>query len=447
MTSTSVPLTGSIVALITPMQADGSVDYGSLRKLIDWHIAEGTNCIGVVGTSGESPTVTVEEHMEIIRVAVEQADKRVPIMAGCGANSTHEAITLAKYAKSVGADSQLQVVPYYNKPTQEGQYQHFKAIAEAVGDLPIFLYNVPGRTVADMQYETVLRLAELPGIVGIKEATGNIERAQWLIKDAPANFGIYSGDDPTAVALMLCGGHGNVSVTANVAPRLMSQLCEAVAALCQFAVVRDHHKGGTLLAGELHHQRKHGVGGGAVQVASGLVRQHAGRAGDQGAGDGHALALAARQLGGAVVQAFAQPHGLEYLRGGLGTFGGGRPADTQGHTDVVECTEFGQQVVELVDKAQVLVTQAALRGGVHLGDVLAQQLNAAGGGGIEPTHQVQQGAFARTGRADDSQRFARMHIQVHAVQHGEVDAALMEAFGQAAHLEHGVTHISMPLRG
>ena len=230
MTSSSAPLTGSIVALITPMHADGSVDYDSLRKLIDWHVAEGTNCIGVVGTSGESPTVTVEEHMEIIRVAVEQSNKRVPIMAGCGANSTHEAITLAKYARSVGADSQLQVVPYYNKPTQEGQYLHFKAIAEEVGDLPIFLYNVPGRSVADMQHDTVLRLAEVPGIVGIKEATGNIERAQWLIRDLPKNFAVYSGDDPTAVALMLCGGHGNISVTANVAPRLMRALCAAALA-------------------------------------------------------------------------------------------------------------------------------------------------------------------------------------------------------------------------
>ena len=230
MTSSSVPLTGSIVALVTPFHADGSVDYPSLRKLIDWHIAEGTDCIGVVGTTGESPSVTVEEHMEIIRVSVEQAGKRVPIMAGCGANSTHEAITLAKYARSVGADSQLQVVPYYNKPTQEGQYQHFKAIAEAVGDLPIYLYNVPGRSVADMQHDTVLRLAEVPGIVGIKEATGNIERAQWLIRDVPAGFGVYSGDDPSAVALMLCGGHGNISVTANVAPRLMSELCKAAIA-------------------------------------------------------------------------------------------------------------------------------------------------------------------------------------------------------------------------
>jgi 4-hydroxy-tetrahydrodipicolinate synthase len=166
------PITGSIVALVTPMHEDGSVDYPTLRKLIDWHITEGTDCIGVVGTTGESPTVSVEEHCEIIRVSVEQARthgaKRVPIMAGCGANSTAEAIELAKFARSVGADCQLQVVPYYNKPTQEGQYQHFKAIAEAVGDLPTVLYNVPGRTVADMAHETVLRLAQVPGIVGIK---------------------------------------------------------------------------------------------------------------------------------------------------------------------------------------------------------------------------------------------------------------------------------------
>lgn len=230
MTTSTVALKGSIVALVTPMHEDGSVDYPSLRKLIDWHVAEGTNCIGVVGTTGESPTVNVGEHCEIIRVAVEQAAGRVPVMAGCGANSTHEAIELAKFAKSVGADSQLQVVPYYNKPTQEGQYQHFKAIAEAVGDLPMMLYNVPGRSGADMQHDTVLRLAQIDSIFGIKEATGNIERAQWLIRDVPQGFGVYSGDDPTAVALMLCGGHGNVSVTANVAPRLMSELCAAALA-------------------------------------------------------------------------------------------------------------------------------------------------------------------------------------------------------------------------
>jgi 4-hydroxy-tetrahydrodipicolinate synthase len=230
MTKTFQPITGSIPAMVTPMLEDGSVDYASLRKLIDWHIAEGTDCIGVVGTTGESPTVNVEEHREIIRVSVEQAKGRVPIMAGCGANSTAEAIELAKFAKSVGADCQLQVVPYYNKPTQEGLYQHFKAIAEAVPDLPVILYNVPGRSVADMQHETVLRLAQVPGIVGIKEATGNIERAQWLIRDLPKEFAVYSGDDPSAVALMLCGGRGNVSVTANVAPRLMHELCVAAMA-------------------------------------------------------------------------------------------------------------------------------------------------------------------------------------------------------------------------
>jgi 4-hydroxy-tetrahydrodipicolinate synthase len=223
-------ITGSIVALVTPLHADGSVDFAALRKLVDWHIAEGTDCIGVVGTTGESPTVSTEENCEVIRVAVEQAAKRVPIMAGCGSNSTAEAINLAKFARSVGADCQLQVVPYYNRPTQEGQYLHFKAIAEATGDLPIVLYNVPGRSVADMQHDTVLRLSEVPGIVGIKEATGNIERAQWLIRDARKDFAIYSGDDGTAVALMLCGGHGNVSVTANVAPRLMANLCKAAIA-------------------------------------------------------------------------------------------------------------------------------------------------------------------------------------------------------------------------
>lgn len=226
MTTSTGQITGSIVALVTPMLEDGNVDYPTLRKLIDWHIAEGTDCIGVVGTTGESPTVNVEEHCEIIRVAVEQSAKRVPIMAGCGANSTAEAIELTRFAKKVGADCQLQVVPYYNKPTQEGQYLHFKAIAEAV-DLPMVLYNVPGRSVADMAHETVLRLTQVPGIVGIKEATGNIDRAQWLIREAPQGFAIYSGDDPTAVALMLCGGHGNISVTANVAPRQMHELCVA----------------------------------------------------------------------------------------------------------------------------------------------------------------------------------------------------------------------------
>ena len=220
------PIVGSIVALVTPMFEDGSVDFDGLRKLIDWHIAEGTDCVGVVGTTGESPTVTVEEHCEIIRVAVQHAAGRVPIMAGAGGNATAEAIELSKFAKEVGADCTLQVVPYYNKPSQEGIYQHFRAIAEAV-DLPVVLYNVPGRTVADVQHDTVLRLAQVPGIVGIKEATGDIARAAWLIKQAPAAFSVYSGDDSTAVALMLLGGRGNVSVTANVAPRLMHELCMA----------------------------------------------------------------------------------------------------------------------------------------------------------------------------------------------------------------------------
>jgi 4-hydroxy-tetrahydrodipicolinate synthase len=223
------PIVGSIVALITPMHEDGSVDYDALRRLIDWHIDEGTDCIGVVGTTGESPTVSVEEHWEIIRVAVEHARGRVPIMAGTGANSTREAIEHSRYARKAGADCTLSVVPYYNKPSQEGIYQHFKAIAEAV-DIPMVLYNVPGRTVADMLPETTLRLAQVPGIAGIKEATGNIERAGWLVRNAPAGFSIYSGDDPTAIALMLLGGHGNVSVTANVAPRAMHELCKAALA-------------------------------------------------------------------------------------------------------------------------------------------------------------------------------------------------------------------------
>jgi 4-hydroxy-tetrahydrodipicolinate synthase len=222
-------IVGSIVALVTPMHEDGSVDYDALRRLVDWHIAEGTACIGAVGTTGESPTVTMEENCEVIRVCVEHAKGRIPIMAGTGANSTAEAIELSRFALKVGADCTLSVVPYYNKPSQEGIYRHFKAIAEAV-DIPMVLYNVPGRTVADMNVETTVRLAQVPGIVGIKEASGQIDRAAWLIKQAPKGFSIYSGDDGTAIALMLLGGHGNVSVTANVAPRLMSQLCKAALA-------------------------------------------------------------------------------------------------------------------------------------------------------------------------------------------------------------------------
>jgi 4-hydroxy-tetrahydrodipicolinate synthase len=235
------PIKGSIVALITPMREDGSVDYDALRALMDWHIAEGTDCIGVVGTTGESPTVSVEEHCEIIRVAVEHARGRVPVMAGTGGNSTREAIELSRHARDVGADCTLSVVPYYNKPSQEGIYQHFKAIAEAV-DIPMVLYNVPGRTVADMLPETTLRAAQLPGVAAIKEASGNIERAAWLIKHAPAGFSIYSGDDATAVTLMLLGGHGNVSVTANVAPRLMHEMCVAAMAGQVQSAVAIHMK-------------------------------------------------------------------------------------------------------------------------------------------------------------------------------------------------------------
>ena len=230
MSAAPFSLRGSIVALVTPMHTDGRVDHDALRRLVDWHITEGTDGIAVVGTTGESPTVDVDEHCDIIRLAVEQAAGRVPIMAGCGGNSTAEAIALARYARDVGADCQLQVVPYYNKPGQEGQYQHFRAIAEATGDLPIVLYNVPGRSVADLHHATVLRLAQLPGIVAIKEATGNLERAQWLIREVPEHFAVYSGDDATAIALMLLGGHGNISVTANIAPRLMHALCAAAMA-------------------------------------------------------------------------------------------------------------------------------------------------------------------------------------------------------------------------
>jgi 4-hydroxy-tetrahydrodipicolinate synthase len=223
------PITGSLVALVTPMHDDGSVDFDALRRLVDWHIAEGTSCIVAVGTTGESPTVTVKEHCEVIRVAVEHARGRIPIMAGAGANSTAEALELTRFAKEVGASCTLQVVPYYNKPTQEGLYRHFKTIAEGV-DLPVVLYNVPGRTVADLQHDTVMRLTQVPGIVGIKEATGNLDRAAWLIKQSPKGFAIYSGDDQTAFGLMLLGGHGNISVTANVAPRTMADLCAAAMA-------------------------------------------------------------------------------------------------------------------------------------------------------------------------------------------------------------------------
>ncbi|TXF12479.1 4-hydroxy-tetrahydrodipicolinate synthase [Pelomicrobium methylotrophicum] len=217
---------GSLVAIVTPMHDDGSLDLERYRALIDWHIEQGTDGIVVVGTTGESPTVDFDEHRTLIRVAVEQAAGRIPVIAGTGANATREAIELSVYAKEVGADASLSVVPYYNKPTQEGLYQHFKAIAEAV-DIPQILYNVPGRTVADISNDTVLRLAEIPNIVGIKDATGNLERGADLLRRAPRDFAVYSGDDATGLALMLLGGHGVISVTANVAPKLMHEMCAA----------------------------------------------------------------------------------------------------------------------------------------------------------------------------------------------------------------------------
>ena len=219
-------ITGSIVAIVTPMHEDGSLDLPGMRRLVDFHVQEGTDAIVSVGTTGESPTVNVEEHHEIIRATVEQAAGRIPVIAGAGANSTSEAIDMTRFAKEVGADAVLSVVPYYNKPTQEGLYQHFKSVAEAV-DIPVILYNVPGRTVADLSNETVLRLAQIPNIVGIKDATGGFDRACELIARAPEGFAVYSGDDQTAVALMLMGGKGNVSVVANVAPRLMHDMCVA----------------------------------------------------------------------------------------------------------------------------------------------------------------------------------------------------------------------------
>jgi len=217
---------GSIVAIVTPMNADGSLDYPGLNKLVDWHIAEGTDAIVIAGTTGESATVSVEEHCALIKATVEYAKGRIPIIAGAGGNSTAEAIKLTQYAKEAGADATLQVVPYYNRPTQEGMYQHFKAIAEAV-DLPVILYNVPGRTVADMSNETMLRLAAIPNIIGVKDATGNIGRGLDLLRLAPKSFAVYSGDDATAVSLMLAGGKGNISVTANVAPKIMHEMCKA----------------------------------------------------------------------------------------------------------------------------------------------------------------------------------------------------------------------------
>ncbi len=219
-------LQGSLVALVTPMHPDGSLDFDAYRKLIDWHVDQGTDGLVVVGTSGESPTVDVDEHAELIRIAVDHSAGRLPVIAGIGGNSTSEAIALSRHAQEVGADAGLSVVPYYNKPSQEGLYQHFRTIAEAVS-LPSLLYNVPGRTVADMSNDTILRLAQVPGIIGVKDATGDIGRGALLVRDAPKGFLVISGDDATAAALILLGGHGNISVTANIAPKLMHEMCMA----------------------------------------------------------------------------------------------------------------------------------------------------------------------------------------------------------------------------
>lgn len=222
-------LKGSLVAIVTPMLEDGSLDIEQLRRFIDFHIREGSNGLVVVGTTGESPTVNFEEHCQLISTAIQHAAGRIPIIAGTGANSTREAIELSEFAKKAGADMSLSVVPYYNKPTQEGLYRHFRAIAEAV-DLPHILYNVPGRTVADMQNDTVLRLSQVPGIVGLKDATGNMERGAELLRRIPKNFAVYSGDDGTSLPLLMLGAHGVISVTANVAPRLMQEMCAAALA-------------------------------------------------------------------------------------------------------------------------------------------------------------------------------------------------------------------------
>ncbi|PIV89422.1 MAG: 4-hydroxy-tetrahydrodipicolinate synthase [Hydrogenophilales bacterium CG17_big_fil_post_rev_8_21_14_2_50_63_12] len=221
--------TGSLVALVTPMLPDGSLDLPRFRALIDWHIEQGTDGLVIVGTTGESPTVDAEEHCLLIRTAVEQAAGRIPVIAGTGANSTREAIELTRCAQTAGAAAGLSVAPYYNKPTQEGLFRHFKAIAES-SDLPLILYNVPGRTASDISNDTALALAAVPGVIGIKDATGNIERGSDLIKRAPASFSVYSGDDASCMVLMLLGGRGVISVTANVAPRLMHEMSVAAMA-------------------------------------------------------------------------------------------------------------------------------------------------------------------------------------------------------------------------
>ena len=222
-------ITGSLVAIVTPMHEDGSLDLDAYRRLIDWHVDQGTAAIVAVGTTGESPTVDVDEHQLLIRVAIEHAAGRIPVIAGTGANSTQEAIELTRHAREAGAAATLQVVPYYNRPTQEGMYRHFRAVAETV-DLPVILYNVPGRTVADLSNDTVLRLTQVPGVIGLKDATGDIARACELLARLPAEFAVYGGNDDSALALMLMGGHGVISVTANIAPAAMARMCAAALA-------------------------------------------------------------------------------------------------------------------------------------------------------------------------------------------------------------------------
>ena len=229
MTQLAQNIQGSIVAIVTPMFEDGGVDWKSLEKLVEWHIQQGTHSIVAVGTTGEASTLSMEEHIKVIQEVIRVANKRIPIIAGTGANSTREAIELTQAAKDVGADAALLVTPYYNKPTQEGLYQHYKAIAEAV-EIPQILYNVPGRTGVDMQNETVIRLADVKNIVGIKDATGDIARGKALINGLNGKIAVYSGDDATAWELILLGAKGNISVTANVAPKQMSEVCEAALA-------------------------------------------------------------------------------------------------------------------------------------------------------------------------------------------------------------------------
>ena len=219
-------LTGSLVALVTPMREDGSVDLPQLEKLIDWHIANGTDALVIAGTTGESATLSIPEQTLVIETAVKHAAKRIPIVAGTGANNTIEAIELSQAAKKAGADATLSVVPYYNKPSQEGIYRHFKTIAETV-DIPMIIYNVPGRTVVNMNNDTILRLAQIPTLTGVKEASGALAREIDLINRAPEGFAVYSGDDPTALPFLLCGGHGVITVAANVAPKLFADMCRA----------------------------------------------------------------------------------------------------------------------------------------------------------------------------------------------------------------------------